>query len=260
VRVILSVLFYWATAAGAGTLQITSTIYGADDRELVGPGTAGEILHQARSVAGLFKVDEVALVGQSMTLRAWPLGQAYQLCRKERFKDLPSAAECTGFLIAPNRITTAGHCLELKKPIACANMIWSFDYQEGGYNWDGRRLSLPAANAYRCKKILVQHNTKDLDFAIIELDRPVEDRQPVRLGSTAGLRPGDRLYALGFPQGVPMVWAASHEVVGLLIEGEMDLRKNKKLSCQESVPCPINGCEGEVFLSTEILKPFALIQ
>lgn len=282
------ILLYSLVAASVNAELIfpASTIYGEDDRHLVDATIPREISMLARSVGALFLKGDVSFRNGQMWRESDSLGQAYGLCSHERFINQPSSAECTGFLITPTRMVTAGHCLQA--PITCNDIIWAFDYTEGQYSWDGERLGLPQSKTYRCKKILARHNNRHLDYAVIELDRPVEDRWPLKLGNTAHLQPGEEIFALGFPQGIPMIWSSvgkvrrhegrfkifaqidlsegnsgspifaskSFDVLGVLIEGEEDLRRNRKNSCKESVLCDQEGCHGEIFLSAEVLKPF----
>jgi V8-like Glu-specific endopeptidase len=116
----------------------------------------------------------------------------------------------------------------------------------------------------------------------------VSGRWPLRLGNSTELLPGDEIFALGFPQGIPMIWNSAGqirrhdgplkvfahldvsegnsgspifasktlEVLGVLIEGEEDLHRNRKKSCNQSVMCDQQGCHGEIFLSADVLKPF----
>lgn len=281
-------LFYSLVAASAGAELIwpASTIYGQDDRRLVDPTVPREISMLAQSVGALFLKRDVTFRRGQMWRESESLGRAYGLCRQERFVDLPSSAECTGFLITSTRIATAGHCIPAS--VTCNDIIWAFDYTEGQYTWDGERLSLPQSKTYRCKRILAKHDNRHLDYAVIELDRPVEDRWPLKLANSAEIHPGEEIFALGFPQGIPMVWSSmgqvrrregrlkvfaqidlsegnsgspifasnSLDVLGVLIEGEEDLSRNRRNSCNQSVMCDQQGCRGEVFLMADVLKPF----
>src|SRR5690606_25377246 len=48
-------------------------------------------------------------------------------CSSERFTEQPNPGMCSGFLIAPDLIATAGHCVTLDN--FCEEYEWVFDYK-----------------------------------------------------------------------------------------------------------------------------------
>ncbi|NBQ54398.1 MAG: hypothetical protein EBU49_12585, partial [Proteobacteria bacterium] len=57
-------------------------------------------------------------------------GQSDELCVGEPFREQPVPGDCSGFLIAPDAIATANHCLE---PMGgCANITVAFDFRTVG--------------------------------------------------------------------------------------------------------------------------------
>ena len=54
------------------------------------------------------------------------LGAYYDLCDDERFFSQPTPGFCSGTLIAPDLILTAGHCMN--NPNGCAGTVFVFNY------------------------------------------------------------------------------------------------------------------------------------
>lgn len=138
-----------------------------------------------------------------------------QFCKDELFYNEPSIPyACTGFLVAPDLLVTAGHCMyaintpnqELKDEsgLACEAFDWIFDYAtqpDGTVNLE----KIPAENLYHCKRIVYAvHKDKSpfQDFALIQLDRTVTGRNPLKLSSTNPAL-GSEHFMIGHPFGTP---------------------------------------------------------
>lgn len=138
------------------------------------------------------------------------------LCKNERFVDHPSLQySCTGFLVAPDLLATAGHCVyavntpnqerrhETKD--GCENFAWLFDYNP---NAAGKTQvsGIPQDRMYRCKEIIYAvHKESKMpftDYALIRLDRPVKGRTPFKI-NTGALTTSMSLSAVGYPFGTP---------------------------------------------------------
>src|SRR5262249_25343784 len=86
-------------------------IYGTDDRVDIFQLPPGPNLDDADCVVALFdRADVVDNGNGTSTLRTQNFGVARNLCAGERFRDQPIGAFCSGFLVAPDIIATAGHC------------------------------------------------------------------------------------------------------------------------------------------------------
>ena len=131
---------------------------------------------------------------------------------------------------------------------------------------------------FSCKKIIsrsLDNVTKD-DYAFIELDRKVLDRQPLKVRKGGKVEKGAPLVVIGHPTGLPTKIAdganvrslqgkffvanldtyggnsgsavfnvETEEVEGILVRGETDYVLNSTLGCQVSNVCPADGCRGE---------------
>jgi hypothetical protein len=109
-------------------------------------------------------------------------GEEMNLCPTERFVNEPSAASCTGALVGPDLVLTAGHCTSA--PSDCENMVFGFDYLVD----ENQVLPgfIPTEKVYFCKEIVSSKIENGLDYAFVRLDREVRDRKPLRVSE---LRP-----------------------------------------------------------------------
>lgn len=125
------------------------------------------------------------------------------LCDDEKFGDLPVPAGCSGFLVAPDLLLTAGHCVRDK--FICERNRWVFGFEEKA----SETLSIPKDNLYSCKKILEgkQDSGTYIDYALIQLDRPVVGRRPLKLKQEGNVSCKDELMVVGHPYGLPLIFA-----------------------------------------------------
>lgn len=146
-------------------------------------------------------------------------------------------------------------------------------------NKGGDEITIPTSSVYSCKKIVVSRleNSTKIDYAIIELDRNVEDRAPLSFNKTYEASPGDKIFVIGNPSGIPTKIAANakvresnadevyfsanldtfggnsgsavfnqnNEVIGILVRGEIDYVFDPDKSCYEVYKCDDDGCSGE---------------
>ncbi len=140
------------------------------------------------------------------------------LCKGQRFYGQPTASvNCTGFLVAPDLILTAGHCMtgintEVKNTVTpqCKDFMWAFDYK-----YKTQKLIdnlIPSENIFSCKEVIFakfDHIKQSPgfeipkygdDIALIRLDRRV-DRTPIEISNAFNV--GDSVYTIGYPSGLP---------------------------------------------------------
>ena len=180
----------------------TKIIYGEDDRYEVAKYPNKAFRNLAKSVAGMVKATKLKEdIGNSefYTFRKQTAGDKFELCEEERFADQYSLPICSGFLIAPDTLVTAGHCVE--DMLDCANFKWVFDFTQGTER-------IKKSDVYSCKKIferkLYQSKWKIQDYAVIQLDRPVEGRKALKFRRKKKAKIGTKLVVIGHPSGLPM--------------------------------------------------------
>ncbi len=246
-------------------------VYGVDNRVEVDEAPA-RYAQWAKATAGMIYSSLVNLDdnGKDVTIYASTLEQ-YGVCSSERFADQPTAVSCSGFLVGPDLLVTAGHCI--KSNDDCQHVSWIFGYDKNSYV-DGV-VKLPRNNVYRCAKLISRSQslfTRN-DYALIRLDRKVVGRTPLRV-SRRKPKVGTDLVIIGHPTGLPTKIAAgakvrkkhwkyfsanldsfggnsgsavinerTGEVVGILVRGDNDYVDDG--NCMVVNHCPDNGCRGE---------------
>jgi V8-like Glu-specific endopeptidase len=178
-------------------------IYGADNRFEVADYDDNQFIELAKSVALRVPNRRLSIDRENTDLFTFPqisLQQATpSLCPTERFLEQVPLGNCSGFLVASDKIMTAGHCMFSKSD--CAGNKWVFGYQEGIDR-------IAKENTYSCKTIITQKYNYDskivADYAVIQLDRPVKNRKPLQLRKFGFPLYNTPLVLIGHPLGLPM--------------------------------------------------------
>lgn len=247
-------------------------IYGVDDRkdffEFKSNAQANLL---SSSVAALFRDNRVVNNGDgTSSLRTETLGQAQNLCPQERFFNQPIGAFCSGFLVAPDLIATAGHC-------ATANDVTTIRFVFGFRMEDANTAvtHIPNSDIYSGKTLIgrVQEDAGP-DWALVQLDRPVTNRPSLKIRRSGRIADNAAVSVIGHPSGLPVkfadganvrdnsptgffvanldtyggnsgspVFGADGTVEGILVRGEADYVLSG--SCNISKVCPSTGCRGE---------------
>jgi len=202
------------------SLPTHAAIFGSDDRVPLLPTSPLRELGRATAVAvlsaniepddatpGTYKIDAGTLDGY--------------LCPGERFeKDQSLSYACSGFLVAPDLMVTAGHCASNtgetrdEPAMYCEAFGWLFDYQQNAKG-EIQARGIPADKYYKCKKIIfaVRDETAPFrDFALVQLDRPVLGRTPLKIADVTEKVSG-ALHMIGYPMGTPMKLTSNARVL-----------------------------------------------
>lgn len=123
-----------------------------------------------------------------------------------KFKDQPMASSCSSFLVAPNIVVTAGHCIKNKSKKELQDVRFVFGYWM--ISITDANLNIPHENVYSIEKVIHYEYSplNAIDYAIIELDRDVTVAEPLDL-SYSELKEGDYVYIIGYPSGLPLKYA-----------------------------------------------------
>jgi len=254
-------------------------IYGEDDRFEPATLEGSRLELASKSVAAIISNYSLKKIGQSIEIVALNFGETTRYCPSVPYQGQPTAASCSSFLVAPDIVVTAGHCL--KTEWDCKSKSFVFDYRMdllGSRVGPFDRYRVSKNQVYGCKEILARkldrNDTKE-DWAIIKLDRKVSNRTPLNFRQYGKVEKNSKLSLMGFPNGLPLKIAingkvrtnnkafyfvadidAFHmnsgspvinqdtlEVEGILVRGEKDFTSN--LGCKQLKICKEDTCRGE---------------
>jgi V8-like Glu-specific endopeptidase len=198
--ILLTTTLLVSSVAMAGPASI-KVIYGEDGREDVFASTNGLHIKLAKSTAAMipsYKVEEhnayeVKLAGSTLEQRG--------MCASEKFSQQPTTANCSGFLVDKDKIVTAGHCIRNESD--CSSNSWVFDFKVD-HEFQSEVI-VSKESVYKCKKIISQSLDSETqnDYALIQLDKPVTDRDPLAFRTKGKPSVGDELVVIGHPTGLP---------------------------------------------------------
>lgn len=260
-------------------------IYGEDNRVEVSEASAFQ-QKLARSAATMISKYNLTRnfsgtlqVSQKDTLRSYlerATPQGLPACSGERFLDQPTPGSCSGFLIAPDLIVTAGHCMDVES--ACTNNSWVFDFKAAPFS-SKAGTNIKNEDVYSCKKIVSNYlnAATNLDYAVVQLDRPVKGREPLEVNNLDKVKNFTKLVIIGSPSGLPLKVAdgasvrdnqhphffnanldsfqgnsgsgvfnaKTGAVEGILVRGEQDFSIDYGNRCIRTYKCSDYGCRGE---------------
>jgi hypothetical protein len=247
-------------------------VYGSDDRLDLYQVKDKRVLSLADSTVALFEGGNVAVQGDKAALTTHHYGQEYGLCKEEPFYDQATGAFCSGSLVAPDIIMTAGHCVPSAEECAGIKFVFGFGIKKEG----PQPSAVAASEVYGCGQLLGrEQNNHGADWALVKLDRPVTGHKPLKLDRGGTVQNGDLMFVIGHPAGLPTKVAGGAKVrdaspdgffvanldtyggnsgsavfnattglvEGILVRGENDYVY--KGSCRVSNTCPADGCRGE---------------
>jgi V8-like Glu-specific endopeptidase len=176
-------------------------IYGDDNRVDVYASTNSAFVELSKSTAAMMTKKDLKKkwFKNQYDADSTSLSSKMQVCSSERFSQQPSAATCSGFLVGPKHIVTAGHCMTSMKD--CKKRLWVFDYAM--QNESQAKVQFNKSNVFKCKKIVSQKLSRIEDYALIELDREVVGRKPLKFRRSGKPAIGDELVVIGHPSGLP---------------------------------------------------------
>jgi len=162
-----------------------------------------------------------AVIGKE-ELKTKKLGKVQgELCSDEPFREQPiiyhknenKREVCSSFLVAADVIATAGHCIDRpgvstdKDKKRLKNLRFVFGYWME--NADKAALDLKKRERYSGRRFI--GSSANPDWALIQLDRPVTNREPV-VFAPEPLTSGQAIHVVGHPYGLPLKIAANATV------------------------------------------------
>lgn len=256
-------------------------IYGKDNRMDVFEDADASRRELAESVVAIVPARAIQRGPVDAIVNGSKYGEENNLCKSEKYWEQVAPAYCSGVLVADNIIATAGHCVMDVAFCATANFVFGFNINTQGKD----PAKIKSEDVYSCKSILHHEMVGDgADFALVELDRSVVGRKPLRLASAAP-KPSEDVFIIGHPVGLPakiadgatvrrndngfyvanldsfggnsgspVFSASTHEVAGLLVRGEQDFKQQGSSRCAVSYHCPDGLCRGEDVTNPDVVK------
>ena len=265
-------------------------VYGDDNRVNANESTNDLFKTLAKSTAAMIPVSAVekSMEGILSKISGKTLKESNRLCDGERFEAQQTAAMCSGFLIGPDLLVTAGHCMRggpdladatESKNLNCLNNYWVFDYRQDLIGDNPGEVYVNSKSVYKCAKVISQvldQSTKN-DFALIKLERVVEDRDPLKFRTEGKIEDATEIVVIGHPSGLPTIISDGAQVrtntnpyffvanldtfggnsgsavfdsetglvEGILVRGENDYKYNPERGCTEVFTCENDKCRGE---------------
>ncbi|MGA3227628.1 MAG: serine protease [Acidobacteriaceae bacterium] len=194
------------------------------------------------------------------------------LCKDQPFLEQEAVANCSAFVVGPDTIATAHHCI--------GNDYRSYKIVFG-YRMDSPTQLHATQDVYTIKEVVKANDEANAldDFIVLRTDRIMQGHPPLPTRISGSIQEHDGVYMLGFPRGLPLkladgasvletkegshffradldaffgnsgspVFNASTQIVeGILVRGEEDYGYLQDESCRVELVCPkLNGCAGE---------------
>jgi Trypsin-like peptidase domain len=253
--------------------DLQRSIYGVDDRKETYEIKSAKTKQLVDASLALVEKDDLHKKDDGQWhLHTTSFKEEYNLCSSETFAAQPLGCFCSGVLVAPDVVATAGHCVKSNADLEHIRFVFGFRMVDA----DTARTAFPEKDVYRGKEVIRRKFTPDrTDWALVRLDRPVVGRKPVSLRGSGKVKNDERVFVIGHPCGLPQKLAgdarvrnnthaayfvanldtyggnsgspvfngANHQLEGLLVRGQKDFVKAG--SCYVSLAYPTTGSGGE---------------
>ncbi len=285
-RFILLSLLLLSTACANKNENITSpklnddftqkVIYGEDDRLDLYEVEDQILLSLADSTLGVISNSSLTDMGSFYKITEESPG----FCSSEPYSDQLTGPWCSGFLVGPDLVVTAGHCVRSSR---CSSVSFIFGYAKKESALDDTSI-IEKSEVYKCQEVIGREQAfNGGDWAVVRLDREVTNHTPLRLRREGVINLETNLTVIGHPVGLPTKIAGNAkvreikeeffvanldtyggnsgsavfntvtgEVEGILVRGETDFVFEN--GCRVSNVCENDECRGEdVTLISEVL-------
>lgn len=255
-------------------LASEKVVYGEDNRLDVIESHNSMHVGLSVSTAGMIDPANLSKASGGYTIVGDTLAQSFSICPGERFEKQTTVAMCSGFLVGPDILITAGHCMQDSDN--CAKYRWVFNYAE---KVGDLPIVVSEDDIYNCKEVIdhtVDEETMN-DYAVVRLDRAVKGRLALKFRTEGKVADNANVMVIGHPSGLPtkisdgayvrnndplnyfvtnldtfggnsgsaVFDSDSGLVEGILVRGEQDYEYNEDWTCQRPKKCDMTGCNGE---------------
>ena len=264
-----------SSVSGNKSLSI-KVVYGEDNRVDVADAPS-QYQQWAASTAAMMSPSEY---DADFNIISDTLGEAYTLCPDQEFYNQFSSAVCSGFLVGPDTLVTAGHCVSES---SCASYNWVFGFTN-------EVSKLDPENIYGCSEVISSVLTEDgQDYAVVKLDRKVSGRKFFRSRTSGTVANGTDMVVIGHPSGLPtkiadgatvrdssndnyfvanldtfggnsgsvVVNQSTGMAEGILVRGDTDyevVTYSDGSRCRQVNVCAQDGCQGEEVTKLSIVE------
>jgi V8-like Glu-specific endopeptidase len=245
-------------------------VYGEDNRKDLFEVQDPAVLTAAKSTSALFSKFKLKKSGTVFQVSSDSFKEEFNMCSREPFAQQQAGAKCSAFLVGSQLMATAGHCINSGD---CSEAAFVFDF---AYSTPASQPQyIPQEQVYYCSRVLKRELNGQEDYALVLLDRPVTDRDPLKLAPTPS-QVEMPLTVIGHPAGIPTKVAdgaqvrssnqgffvsnldtyggnsgsavfnsETMEVLGILVRGERDYTYDSENKCYVSNYCLEGACRGE---------------
>lgn len=264
---ILGVMGAILCVASSQTMARVKVVYGQDNRKEVFE-VKQSIQDLAKATAGM--ISNRSLInfanGKSVLLPLISLKRSTNLCPEERFGKQNASMDCSGFLVAPDLLVTAGHCISTQ--VECDRVSWIFDYKVREATGRSNNV-IPKKDVFRCKKVVdakfYSQGQVQEDYSLVQLDRVVKNRPYLNYRTDKEVSLNQEVFVIGHPSGLPtkvaekakvlrnynphffstnldtfggnsgsaVFNAETHRVEGILVRGAKDYVLDKRRRCRK---------------------------
>jgi V8-like Glu-specific endopeptidase len=190
-------------------------IYGDDDREEYYESFDPLLKDVADATAVMVRPFRVEDTDQDGVKRLEDdlFSEEKNLCDSEPYRDQRAPGFCTGFLVAPDVMATAAHCIDDQAD--CLNTRFVFEFRKDSADDDASLVK--SSDIYSCETLLAREhddaNGIDVgtDWALVRLDR-APARTPVSFRETGELAEDNMVALVGHPSGLPQKIAGGGRV------------------------------------------------
>lgn len=145
-------------------------------------------------------------------------------CDELRFKDELNPYSCTAFLVGPQTVMTAGHCVDHSKTMTksgkylltknvplTGNDELTIHFSKGVPPKNGAQVS--SDEVYKGVMLVEGIKTYNLDYAIVKLDRPVKGIVPLEIDQNFKPQKNLSTRVIGHPSGLRLMHDSSGKII-----------------------------------------------